>query len=129
MKKAQVIFLVCFALLVFIANLPEEREPTPPFPKPDPSKGTSLGYDFNKGDYRYASEYPRANAVSSKRTTIITESSEDYSISVYRLEDIKDIDDLKSYINKNQKYILLPETDKYDLNEDDIDDLRDYLGH
>lgn len=34
---------------------------TPEFPKPDPSKGIPLGYDFNAKDYRYHSDSPHTS--------------------------------------------------------------------
>lgn len=29
------------------------------FPKPDPSKGQALGYDYKKGEYKYESHWPK----------------------------------------------------------------------
>ena len=63
------IFLLLWVAVLIHNNIDENRpQYTPePIPPPDPAKGMALGWDFNKGDYRYDTSSP-----STKGTVRIT---------------------------------------------------------
>jgi hypothetical protein len=124
-RKAQLVFLAGFFTLMFIANLPPKRNELPEFPKPDPEKGTSLGWNFKEQEYRYASEYQgerlpagRANAPKAKPTRVR------HGLKITSLEDIKSLEDLNDYIDKRSSRTIIYRD--YEMTEDEAEDILDY---
>jgi hypothetical protein len=47
--------LLVFALIIMLSKDPEKT--SHPFDPPDPSKGMPIGFDYEKQEYRYHTEY------------------------------------------------------------------------
>lgn len=65
----QILLIIAFAIVLALTN--DENSYTnkqEEFPKPDPSKGQSLGYSFERGEYRYATEYDGSTSISTPKS-------------------------------------------------------------
>lgn len=83
-----VISIACITLFVLVDPMPDKvTDKGLDFPRTDPNRGLSLGFDFKRGDYKYAED---TSFIVPEKTKVIEKTHEPYQMDEDDMEDALD---------------------------------------